>query len=566
MTKHKYFSYTLLFAIFLGFLPTIMLISKYGYYPRIPLEIMDDTLYYLGRVREVLMGNYFIGNSYLVEKVGEVTTAFFVADWIYSIPFFGIVFFGLPIAIGLVFSEAFWTVTTSILLYFLYKKLDIEDRYMPLVVTFSLLSVLFYILRPVTMAVVYPVFILFLISFLAWLNDPTNNKNKIYLTLSSTLSFYVYTYLWQLVLVVLGLTFLLSLFTKKSIKELFVVLISTLFLSLPVFVYTWRQLNSEFYFETLNRVGLINTHSLGSSAFLYTFLLFVCLFLIYVFKKRELINNVIFIFFGIITFSLIITGISNVITGKDLELAVHVGRFTELYIAIFVTFSFWVLYVNRDKVNKLIYLPVLFLFCYSSYLIYLTSIIAVRSLPVQNNDYIYELISFINTLPEKSVILANDSVSSYIPVMTKSYVAFHPNAELYLASNDEIEERYLVSRIFIDLDKAQLKSDFRKYAGVGNAVHKAKIVNRNAKICGYIKSVVSLNCNTSTTTSYLLKGELYFDELIERYKFIKKNSGKFLDMYGVHYILVAQNESWILPGDLKLVWSNQDYFVYSRGE
>lgn len=563
MFKTKYFKVTVLIGFILGLLPTIIFLARFGFYPKIPLEIMDDTLYYFGRIREVMAGNLFIGNSYLLEHVKDVTTAFFVADWVYSIPFLFFKILGSSFSFSIIFSEVLWSVITTVFLYSFYKIINIEEKYIPIAVTFSLLTVLYFIFRPVAMSVVYPVFIFFLISYLIWLRNPMGKKESVLLVASSVLSFYLYTYLWQIVLVVLGATCLFNLYYKKYIKQTFFIIFYVFILSIPVFLYTIKQINSIYYFETLRRVGLVSTHMIGSVEIFYIFLILNILLILYLFRKKNIINFNDLVFFVIVSVALLIVGLSNLISGKDLELAVHVGRFIDLFISVFVVYSFLIKNKNNNALKGVVFFPILILFLYSGYNVFITYSITKSTLLIDSKEYYVDLFTNLKEIPKSSVILSDDLVSSYIPVLTDDYVLFHPNAELYNLSDYEVEERYLVSRVFADLNEDQLKSDFRKYAGVGNAVHQANIINREVKMCLIVKKIIiSIKCG-EFVDSYSLIGEKYFEDLMERYKVIKSNPDKYLDLYHVSYIIKDNtNASWIIK-DYKILWSNDRFTVYS---
>ncbi len=164
---------------------------------------------------------------------------------------------------------------------------------------------------------------------------------------------------------------------------------------------------------------------------------------------------------------------------------------------------------------------------------------------------------------KNSVILANDSISAYIPMLTDNYILFNHYVGFHIMSDYEVEERYLVSRMFSGLTKEQLKTDFRKYAGVGNSIHQVNFINRKIRICLKLKSILTnLNCGNLISV-YDMKGESYFDALMERYYVIKKDPKKFLDMYRVSYVVVdKQKDVYLLPKAYKLIWSSEDFSVF----
>ena len=567
MIKNKYLQLTILFSSFFSFLPTILLFALNSFkIPFVPTEIADDTLYYLSRVNEVLNGNFFIGNPYILENINNPTTAFFVGDFIYSLWFYIFSFLNIPLIYSFLFSQFFWTIVLGVLLYILYKKIELKEIYIPWAVLLSLISSLMYIWRPVAMAVVFPCFIFFLISFFDFIKNPNGKREKILFTISSVSCFYIYTYLWQIVLVCLFFLFIWSLYKKEN-RVLFLRLYSLIFiLSIPVFIYTYKQITAPFYFETLGRVGLINTHSIGFSALLYMFIIFISFLIIFILK-----NNLDYrqkTFFSLVFLGLLFSSISNVFSGKDLETAVHIGRFIEMFSVIFLVFilSFYQKYITGFGVkNKIIVsFSILLLVFYIFSLVFFSKKVVTTFIGQDNKEEYKTLLKSLDDITEKPiVVLSDDQISSYIPVMTNNYVLFHPNALLYLSSNKEIEDRYLLSRVFMEGDENLFKIEYRKYAGVGNAIHKANIHNRNVKICFLIKKIWQSKKCSEFKNSFDFLPANYFENLYSRYEIIQRNKDILLDRYNVKLIVVDIDKSGF---DLKSLFSLKNFELFGRND
>lgn len=556
MFKSKYFTLTVLGSIILGLVPTIIFFLKLGHYPQIPIEITDDKLYYLSRVREVLSGNIFIGNSYLLEHAKDTSMAFFVADWFYAIPFYILKLIGVSLSIPIVMSEVLWTTISGLLIYILFEKFGLEkkDNFVAVVLTIS--SILFFVLRPVSMAVVYPVYLLFLISYLGWIRNPTGKRENISLVISSTLSFYVYTYLWQVAFVVLVLTGVLFFLRNGPKRNVLNVICSSIFLSLPVFFYTYKQVSNPHYLETIYRVGLTNTHLFGLSTIVYSLLIVVAILLCFVLRFKEKINELAFNFFTINFLSIFIVSLSNVITGKDLELATHVGRFADLLLPVFL---FYVLFLC---LKKMLWKSVSFIFFVILLLYFIanTKQTFVYSFSNLNtDDQVYSgVIQKISTFDPNEVVFSDDTLSYYVPVLTHNYVLFNPNAQLNIVSDFEIQERYLLSRSLVNLNKDEIRQDLRKYAGVGRAIHQANSINRAIKVC----RIFSSDCG-EYVTSYSILGDQYFNDLYDRYGYIKKNQAYFFGLYKVKYIVVdVLKDKWSIPASYKKIWSDGRFDIF----
>lgn len=559
MTKSKSLLFVICGACMLGLVPMLIFFIRLGYYPDVPVEITDDKLYYLSRVREVLSGNIFIGNSYLLEHSKSTSMAFFVADWIYSIPFIIISKIGLSLSTSIVFSETLWSIVFSLLLFKLFLDLGVRKSFSVVSTLLILTSLLYFVLRPVTMSVVYPVFLIFLISYYSWFQNREGLRERIQAIFSIALCFYTYTYLWMLVVSVMLLDSAFSIFFEKKFRSNFWVGACSLVFISPFILYSLRQVGNEFYLETLERVGLVVTRSIGGAGFLYTFICLVVLLLAYFYCKKDLISKSQSHFFSIVSIALLFAGISNLITSKDLELAVHIGRFTDLFAFIFL---FKILsFFDRKKlfiVQSLLLLVLLTYFANASYSTYKYS-----ASPISLSTQSYKkILDKINSFDEGSVIMVNDDVSYYVPVMTKSYVLFSPNAGLNIVSNYEIEERYLVSRVFSNYSIDQIKLDFRKYSGVGNAVHASNVKNRGIKFCRALNFFINTSCPTPYTP-VSLRGEAYFSDLNERYQIIKKDPHKFLKLYNVGYVVFENiDDGWRAPKFLEKIWSDGRYDLY----
>ena len=136
--------------------------------------------------------------------MNEPATSFFGAEWIAAVP----LFLSIPIvpAIALDLGVAF--AAFAALLVWLSWMLDMRRSWIVGCVV-AVLGVSFWLMeRPVSMQIVFPCFIFFLLAYLAWLKDPDSRRARILFIVSSALAFYVYTYLWQIVVVVFGLTHL----------------------------------------------------------------------------------------------------------------------------------------------------------------------------------------------------------------------------------------------------------------------------------------------------------------------------------------------------------------------
>jgi len=539
----------------LAVLPFILIFfSAGGNYPKLPVEVVSDSMYYYSRAADIAKGNIFIGNPYIKENKTEVSPAFFVADWLWAVP----LFLGFGIQTSIIINQIFWFLIFGIFLYYLFKFFDVKEKYIHWAVSFVILSVYWYLSRPVAMQVIYPVFLLWLVSFGAYLKNPKSRKNIILLGIATALSGYIYTYLAQIIFVAFCIALIASFFPRfKEYRFLWFSATIAGLLSIPFLLYTWKQVHHPFYFETMARIGLVHTNMIGTPAVLYSFLILLSLLLVYL--HRDKFSNAELYLVVSFSLGLIIATLSNVFTGVDLETALHIGRFTEVWIAVmFIVFFqkvrgglFWLYAVLAVSFFLLQIQP-------------WGNIPAVaRSHMLSKEPYIETLNWLKNNTPEESVILADDSLSGFIPLFTSDYVLFHPHASLQIDSDMAVQDRYLSSRILGDLSVQDIKNDMPKYAGNGLSTHRYMVYNRNVKVCKLLRfNLFGKNCG-EIQTSASFAGEKYFTDMKDRYDVFKKTPLSILQKYNVSYIILdKQNDRWKLPILLKLEWSNDRFAIY----
>ncbi len=334
--KNKHLYLVVAVSFIFAILPFVFVYNINDYsYPKIPIQHTDDSLFYYSRIIDVYKGNYFIGNPYVLEHKDNVSPNFFVADWVSSAP----LFLGFSLGQTIILNQILWFVVFGVLLFYLLRLLGLSDKFLVSGVVFGFLAIYWYMARPISMQVIYPFFLGFLILLYLFIENPTSKKRQLFLGVYAGLSLYMYTYLAQIMALVFIIIFLYSfIFRFDSWRSIFKTGLISFVLAMPFIFYTWKQISADYYQETLVRLGLLNTHMLGGAGVYY--LLLCSLLLIMVYIGREYFNKDSFYFFQLTSFTLLLTVVSNVFTGIDLELAVHVGRFIELwFVIVFIIFS-----------------------------------------------------------------------------------------------------------------------------------------------------------------------------------------------------------------------------------
>lgn len=396
-----------------------------------------DSRYYYARIKEVVDGHPLNGNPYVYEYRDTFAPAFFLPDIVSAVP----MFLGLPFNIGILVNLFAWSFLFLLLSFNFFKLLKLPRNWALLWSVILYISAYSFMLRPTIMQLIYPLLLLFFIAFLKFLYEPLIRKRGIWLSIVAASTFYFYTYLAYIVLLSLILVFCWYLWTKryKELKSLIRTASLSALLLIPFGIYTWIQMSGPYYLETLTRIGLVYTHIPTAEAFLYG--RWVVLGLI----AAALVSKQKTLWFST-GLALLITLFLNVFTGVELLLGVHIGRFVILWMVMILGTLVYEIYFSKPK---------------NFWACLLVLLLAVgvarnvsRGLDFFKFDNRGEKLSdvqayaaplkwFDENAPEESVIWANESISEYIPIMTRHYPLYFEGARLHNIPTQELEERRL---------------------------------------------------------------------------------------------------------------------------
>lgn len=540
-------------ALVFGFLPYAQTIYEMkGQWLSASPTLYVSGVYYTDRIQEVVDGYPLIGNPYFLEHRDEFPPAFFVADWLGAIP----LFLGIPMVPALLTNIVIWSFALFLLLHALFVTLGASSRLATIGSIVLGAQVFAQMVQPVSMQIVYPFFILFLYAYLLWLEDPRDKTRQIVFAVSTALCAYIYTYSIQIVAVLYALVGAWIILRERVHFVSYVrTSIIGVVLCVPLIVFSLMQIQHEWYFETLERIGLIRTHLPVTLAFYVTLipLAFVGLgamiggrtfFFFYTHRVPPRL-----LFLGTTGLALVFVMFSNVITGTDLELPQHIERFIVVWL---MCATMYTLGCHRKDFKELLaqfpknilVLVCIFIILYS-YALHLKNGGPQSALRPARTAADIERLEGLDTplrwlrenVHEPTVIWADPDgvLNNLIPTYTQHYVLFEPKGVLQLLSNKEMEERYLLAHYF-ELDKEELIREYVQYAGTGNAVHAYKTHNKRVKICRLLHGD-GYDCGKETDmVGY--KGEAYFDGLLERYAHeIRGAPLKWLENYNVKYIV-----------------------------
>ena len=151
----------LLVAFFAVLAPYLYFYLALGQAPVIPTAAFNIADYYYERMQEVVDGHPFLGNPYFIEHKDDMPPAFFLADWFAAIP----LLLGVSLMHTALLDFLLWSYIFLFLVYVLFRALDITGRWSLVGSILAFLSVYMHMIRPVSMQVIYPFFLLFLIAF-----------------------------------------------------------------------------------------------------------------------------------------------------------------------------------------------------------------------------------------------------------------------------------------------------------------------------------------------------------------------------------------------------------------
>lgn len=587
LLSRKYIVCLLFAAAFFAGFPYIHLYAKLGFEaPSLPVAVYNDADYYFDRMKEVKDGHPFLGNPYFTEHRDELPPAFFLADWFAAVP----LLVGVPLMATAALNFFVWSFFFLLLAYLLFRVLDLTERWSFFGSLFVFAEVYLLMIRPVSMQVIFPFFLVFLIAFVLWLKEPENRKKQIVLAFTAAFTAYIYTYAWQIVIVTLGLIPILFYFTerKETLRAFFLVFGVFVFASIPLVLYTMGQVAHPLYWETMQRIGLVNTY-IPTAAVVYVSVWIVGMLCFWLLLSRHdqrvglmKTHGVQFPFFVLLGIAMLAVTCSNIITGKDLELPQHIERFIVLWLGFASVYTCYFLSRKHEQRKfsrpafafgvaciAVIFLGnVHYMVTFGPSIVFGESYDYVQAKKIQG--FTAPLLWLKENIKESTVIWAepNAPLHGYIVMATQHYILFAGGGGIHLVSGEELEERYLVSHYFA-LTRDDLVADYQAYAGVGNAYHGWKTHNRKVKICRILRlDHFGYQCGELTDRESF-KGKAYFDGLYTRYQNeIKPNIVSELRKYHVSYI-VRDSETdrpefhpELIEGT-KLVYSDGRFFIYS---
>ena len=538
-------------------LPFILMYTALGQVPVVPVALYNDADYYYDRMHEITDGYPFLGNPYFFEHRSDPPPAFFIADWLGAIP----LLLGMPLMQAIYFNILGWSLAFLLGAYVVLSLLCTSRLYALLGSVFAYFEIYTLLIRPVSMQVVFPFFLLFLVAYAWWLNEPRSTLRQVTFGGAAAVAAAMYTYTWQIIVVLFVVSICISALLGRRDMLRGLMIPSCLFLLLiaPFVLITVWQTSVPFYEETIVRIGLVRTHLPIFAGFVIPFIPLSVGILACLTRPRvrlvEWLRDPAIIFFSVTAISITGVMLSNIITGLDLELPQHVERFVIIWFALATSYLLprvWSAFKERTNLIRaaLVVGSAFVIVVHSHYVIS-------HGIPQLFNDYdvvqaralqgVTVPLLWLDAHATSSAVVWADPdgmVNKYIAMQTKHYPLFHMGGILHILSDTEAADRYIVAHYF-GLTRAQLVRDHHRYAGVGNAIHPYKTHNRTVRMCEWLHLPwFGYSCGIITDHETFV-GPAYFDALFMQYQDMIPQIEHKLEEYNVSYAITdSQTDTW----------------------
>ncbi len=520
----------------------------------VPPTFTDET-FYSARVHTIVEGHPTAGNPYFEEHADGPSLVIFGGEWLNAIPYF----MGIPFNVAFVLNFILWSLLFAASLYYLFRQLRVSPWISVAGTILLYLQSYAHVWRPVNLQPVYPFYFLFYAA-LARLIHEQNRRNIVFVGLMTGAMFYLFAYMWQAIVITLGILFLYALLKKNwtLLKATFLASLIGGVIGLPVPLYALLLSHTSPYFwESVGRLGLVNTHIpmaevIYSGGWIGIMLAFLAV--IY-WRARVLRGDIEFTLLGRFTF---ISGLglwimqgSNLITGKLLETGEHVKLLIYPWL-IFCTIAIGVfLWQRRGQLSRNICaFSITIISALVLVNVYYTYQYFSPFLPVRINQSVWQTdelyakpFAWLNEHEAQPVVIwsdPHDDLSSYLTIFTRHFMLYSWAGMMELVPEGEVRERYLISQYFNNPSAAVLASsgEMALYLGRHDIPHEAKTIEREVKVCRALFFWdKGKDCGTIPTPQSLL-GEKFFNDLETKFQTdIKPNIKAYLKKYNVSYVL-----------------------------
>lgn len=503
-----------------------------------------DGLRYYARANDVLRGHFFAHDPYSIEHSYDPSPTPSIDDALVEFP---IALTGSFNA-GYYLSIFFWCLLFLMLTMRVLVRLGVHVPFAMLGAFFVYIGVYGDMLRPGAMQIVFPFFLLFLFMFYRFLEG--ERKSIIPLGVVTALGAYSYVFLFMVALASIGVYWLMQLIRKDHVALIRATLAGALgvVVALPHYIYVAHLAQLPFYQESIVRLVFFYTHFPQMEVYYYGRWFVVGFLFVYLMRKYfpTYVHERTAEFLQYTGAGIIIALISNIVLGRDFDIAVHVARFGIVwYLVVGVALVAPLLKVlarERGEIIKKLNVSILFLLLFMQMLLNIPR--AVGPLTSLEEEHVVALQQYAGVIDwfagkEQSVVVGPHELMMYLPVLTKQYVLYTSHSGIFLMSDNEIRERYMLYHAFDRLTEEQFVQSFDEYMGLAPGML-AQVSRERYQLCTLLRPQVF--CAPAQSSVDFIDSDAFKAQYHSYYSTLPMNVLSEYAKYHVRYVVRPATE------------------------
>ena len=473
-------------------------------------ELSYDAMFYYARANDVTRGHFFVTNPFYFEHRNEPAAIPSADDAIIALP----QLLGFSFNVGYYANIFLWSLLLLFLFYILFRALGLSLPVSLLGTLWCYVGVYGGMLRPGSMQIIFPLYALFLFYFWRYLNDKERSAPRsedvrpssveapakgvdllrgiFPLAIIMGVAPYFYIHLFMTIGATLGLYALALLYWRRwgDVRRIFLMGIVALTIVIPHALHGFSLATRPFYWDAMLHNAFLYSHWPQIEAYYYGRWVVLVLLLVYMLRRYspDTVSRATHSFISLTGFGILLAMVSNIFTGRDFEIAVHVARFSIFWYLMVGVMLFRPVYMyvfhpparavtaggfdfgragirgawlKRGIVGTLVALLLLQMVINIGRSVPHFSLMREQFIEAQSYRGVIE---WLKQQPE-GVVVAPEDLNSYIPTLTKQYVLYHTYGAHFAVSDDENQERFLIYRAFDQLTESEFIKQSIGYYG-----------------------------------------------------------------------------------------------------
>ncbi len=410
----------------------------------IPAHI-EDAYYYYARIKAAASGDFFL-QTLPYGGAHAIPPSWSVSEGLAALPLILSGSWGFTI----IFNIMFWAIVSASLLYVLFRTFGANRYVAALGVVFAGSQLLLLMTRPVSMQVPYAAYLAILASLAYYLTAPSFRKAFFFIG-AIVFGLFVYTFVGQVGILSGVLVLLLHVIKKENMNLRNFVLAGLVLLPLGMLfaLIMFSAASAPTFNELLLRYGLVYTRTPSLDVFNYGRWLVLSLAM-WAFLSRMYSWNSPTILFGVVSsVALLSSFFVHVITGSDIESAVHLGRMVFPLVAIHAVLV--AVLLGKSKMKSLAWYGALMicivLLGASMKNIYERNVVRLPNAAAFATANKYEgVLAYFRMENVRATVRASEPLAGLLLIHTDAKPLFTYQGGLYQVSDTEQKERYLLQK------------------------------------------------------------------------------------------------------------------------